>query len=343
MPVNQITLENKMNMKKALVLGFLSLAMGASAHAAKVEGTGSSFAYPAYKAWSKAYYDETGNQVNYTPTGSGSGIKEVTARHVDFGGSDKPLKPKSLRKAGLVMFPTAIGAITFAYNVEGVSGLKLSEAAISGILLGKIEYWDDAVIKLNNADIKLPHEKILFVHRSDKSGTTFAFTYYLSKMNKEWRKKVGAKKLVDWPSKNRIAGKGNFGVAVAIKSNPFSIGYVDYADAKKNGLEMAVVENREKVFVTPTPASFEAAATFADLDPKKDFYANIAYPPKGYPVVTATFALVPKDGKNAKEVVKFFEYALTKKSRLIEELGYVTLPDSVIKKVQTYWVEKGLK
>ena len=330
-------------MKKALALALLSLTMATAAHAVKIEGTGSSFAYPAYKAWSKAYYDETGNQVNYTPTGSGSGVKEVIARHVDFGGTDKPLKPKFLAKHGLAMFPTAIGAIILAYNVEGVDTLKLSEAAISGIMLGNITYWDDEIIARDNTGIALPHKKILFVHRSDKSGTTFAFTYYLSKMNKEWRKKFGAKKLVDWPSQNRIAGKGNFGVATAIKSNAFSIGYVDYADAKKNKLDLAIIENREKAFVKPTPGSFEAAAIYADLDPKKDFYANIAYPPKGYPIVTATFALVPKEGKNSKEVIKFFEYAMTKKNGLIEALGYVTLPDEVIKKVQAYWVKKGLK
>ena len=134
-----------MNMKKTLALGLLSLTIGAAAHAAKIQGTGSSFAYPAYTAWSKVYYGDTNNQVNYTPTGSGSGIKEVTARHVDFGGSDKPLKTSSLAKAGLVQFPTAIGAVTFAYNVEGVSGLKLSEAAISGIMLGKVTKWNDPV------------------------------------------------------------------------------------------------------------------------------------------------------------------------------------------------------
>lgn len=300
-------------MKKVLALGLLSLSIGTAAYAAKIEGTGSSFAYPAYKTWSKAYYDETGNQVNYTPTGSGSGIKEVMARHVDFGGSDKPLKSAVLAKAGLIMFPTAIGAVTFAYNIEGVSGMKLSEAAISGIMLGKITHWDDEAIARENVGIKLPAEKILFVHRSDKSGTTFAFTYYLSKMNLEWRRTIGAKKVVAWPSKNRIAGKGNFGVATAIKNNAFSIGYVDYADAKKNGLDMAIVENRAKVFVNPEPATFEAAAVYADLDPKKDFYANIAYPPKGYPIVTATFALVPKEGKNSKEVIKFFDYKITLK------------------------------
>jgi phosphate transport system substrate-binding protein len=332
-----------MKMKKILALGLMGLTAATAAHAAKIEGTGSSFAYPAYTTWSKAYYDETGNQVNYTPTGSGSGIKEVSARHVDFGGTDKPLKSDVLAKEGLIMFPTAIGAVTFAYNVEGVKGLKLSEAAISGIMLGTITKWNDALIKKENASVNLPNEDILFVHRSDKSGTTFAFTYYLSKMNKQWRKQVGAKKVVDWPSKNRIAGKGNFGVATAIKNNAFSIGYVDYADAKKNELDMAIIENAEKKFIVPEPASFEAAATYADLDPKKDFYANIAYPPKGYPVVTATFVLVPKEGKNSKEVIKFFEYALTKKNKLIEEVGYVILPEVVIKKIQGYWVEKGLK
>lgn len=332
-----------MKLRKLLALSVLSLSVGTMAHAAKIEGTGSSFAHPAYSAWSKAYYNATGNQVNYSPTGSGAGIKEVRARHVDFGGSDKPLKPKALAKEGLAMFPTAIGAVTFSYNVEGVHGLRLSEAALTGIMLAKITHWDDALIASENPGLKLPHEEILFVHRSDKSGTTFAFTYYLSKMSPEWRSSVGAKKLVDWPSKNRIAGKGNFGVATAIKSNPFSIGYVDYADAKKNGLDMAIIENREKVYVKPTPASFEAAAIYADLDPKKDFYANIAYPPKGYPIVTATFVLLPKESENSKEVVKFFDYALTKEPKLIEEIGYVTLPEEVVKKIQGYWVEKGLK
>lgn len=332
-----------MNMKKALALGMLSLIMATVSHAAKIEGTGSSFAYPAYKAWSKAYYDETGNEVNYTPTGSGSGIKEVIADHVNFGGSDKPLKPKALKKHGLIMFPTAIGAITFAYNVEGVKNLKLSEAAMSGMMLGSIKFWDDAIIVKDNAGIKLPHEEILFVHRSDKSGTTFAFTYYLSKMNKTWRKRFGAKKTIDWPVQNRIAGKGNFGVATAIKSNAFSVGYVDYADAKKNNLDLAIIENRAKVFVKPTREAFEAAAVYADLNPKKDFYANIAYPPKGYPIVTATFALVPQNAEGSKEVIKFFEYGMTKQGALIEALGYVALPDAVIKKVQGYWVEKGLK
>ena len=332
-----------MKMKKIVALGLLSLTIGTAAHAAKIEGTGSSFAYPAYTTWSKVYYGETKNQVNYTPTGSGSGIKEVSARHVDFGGSDKPLKSSSLAKASLIQFPTAIGAVTFAYNVEGVSGMKLSEAAISGIMLGKITKWNDPIIAADNSGIALPNEDILFVHRSDKSGTTFAFTYYLSKMNQEWRETMGAKKVVSWPTKNRIAGKGNFGVATAIKNNGFSIGYVDYADAKKNGLDMAIIENREGIFVKPEPATFEAAAVYADLDPKKDFYANIAYPPKGYPVVTATFALVPKDGENSKEVVKFFDYALTKKNSLIEAVGYVSLPEAVIEKIQDYWVAKGLK
>ena len=283
-------------MKKILATAALigSVAISA-AQAGTLEGTGATFPYPVYKAWITDYYKATSNQVNYSPTGSGSGIQEVSARHVDFGGSDKPLKPSVLKEKGLFMFPTVVGAITFSYNIPGVSKLKLSEAAISGITLGNIEYWDAATLKADNPDANLPHEKILFVHRSDKSGTTFNFTYYLSKMNSVWRRHYGAKKAVNWPMKNRVAGKGNFGVSTAIKTNKYSIGYVDYADAVKNGLNMAVVEDKTGTYTEPTPSNFVKAAGSSNLDPKNDFYSIIAYPESGYPIVAATFILLPKE------------------------------------------------
>ncbi len=329
-------------MKKMFIAGLMTAAISTSAMAWTIEGTGSSFQYPANKAWSKAFFTATGNKVNYSPTGSGAGIKAVSARQVDFGGSDKPLKPKTLAKKKLAQFPVAIGAITFAYNLPGIKNLKLSERAISGIMLGNIEYWDAATIKQDNPGVKLPHKKILFVHRSDKSGTTFGFTYYLSKMNSVWRSHYGAKKQLNWPMPNRIAGKGNFGVSTAIKTNPYSIGYVDYADAVSNGLNMAVIENKAHKFVAPAPESFAAGAKYANLNPKKDFYANIQYPKKGYPIMTATFVLVPKDNANKKHVTEFYDFALNHPDT-IAELGYVPLPKEVVTKIEHYWAQKGLK
>jgi phosphate transport system substrate-binding protein len=329
-------------MKKVILAGLMTAAVSTSAMAWTIEGTGSSFQYPANKAWAKEFYSATGNKVNYSPTGSGAGIKAAKARQVDFGGTDKPLKPSDLHKNKLDQFPIAIGAITFAYNIPGVSNLKLSERAISGIMLGNIEYWDATTIKTDNPGVNLPHKKILFVHRSDKSGTTFGFTYYLSKMNSVWRTHYGAKKMLNWPMPNRIAGKGNFGVSTAIKTNPYSIGYVDYADAVSNGLNMATIEGRDHKFVKPTPASFAEGAKYADLNPKKDFYANIQYPKSGYPIMTATFVLVPEDKKNKKHVAEFYDFAY-KHPETISKLGYVPLPKSVVAKIEGYWKQKGLK
>ncbi len=332
-------------MKRILLSALLVSSVSMSAgYAGTIEGTGASFPYPVYKAWLSDYHKATGNQVNYSPTGSGTGIKEISARHVDFGGSDKPLKPKVLARKKLYMFPTVVGAITFAYNVPGVNQLKLSEAAISGILLGNIEYWDAATLKKDNPGAKLPHKKILFVHRSDKSGTTFNFTYYLSKMNSVWRRHFGAKKAVNWPMKNRIAGKGNYGVSAGIKTNDYSIGYVDYADAIKNGLKMATIEDASGQFVKPEPAAFVKAAGNAKLDPRRDFYAIIAYPKKGYPIVAATFILLPKEkAGNDKKVTEFFDYSFKHGDTAAQKLGYVPLPQNVKNKIRQYWSNKGIQ
>ncbi len=329
-------------MKKTILAALLISAVSTPVLAVTIQGTGSSFQYPANKAWSKLYFDKTGNKVNYSPTGSGAGIKEVSARHVDFGGSDKPLKPAVLKEKNLSQFPIGIGAITFAYNIPGVNNLKLSEIAISGILLGNIEYWDAYTIKKDNPGLKLPHKKVLFVHRADKSGTTFGFTYYLSKMNTVWRSHFGARKAVNWPMKNQIAGKGNFGVSTAIKTNPYSIGYVDYADAVSNELHLASIENRAHKFVKPDPASFAIGAKFANLNPKKDFYANIEYPKAGYPVMTATFVLVPNESNKKVQVADFYRFALAHPDT-ISALGYVPLPPAVVTRIETYMNSKGMK
>ncbi|MEO1927216.1 MAG: phosphate ABC transporter substrate-binding protein PstS [Nautiliaceae bacterium] len=326
---------------KKLILGAL---VAVSSFAYTINGTGASFPYTVYKQWIKSYYDQTGNRVNYTPTGSGTGIKEVALRHVDFGGSDKPLPPKVLKKAKLYQFPTLVGGIALSYNIPGVDNLKLSEAAIEGIVLGSIVYWDNPLIVKYNKNAKLPHKKIIFVHRSDKSGTTFNFTYYLSKMSSVWRRHYGARKLINWPTDAQgrgIAGKGNFGVSAAIKTNEYSIGYVDYADAKKNSLKMAIVENKGH-FVAPTPKNFAIGAAYAGFDAKKDFYKIIAYPKKGYPIIAATFILVPKEKVNKdKEVTTFFDYAY-KNDAVASKLGYIPLPASVKAQVRKYWEEKGI-
>ena len=317
-----------------------------SSFAWSINGTGATFPYPVYKQWIKDFYNQTGNQVNYTGTGSGTGIKEVAKRHVDFGGSDKPLSPRTLKMAKLYQFPTVVGGIAFAYNVPGVKHLRLSEAAIEGIVLGTIEYWDNPAIKAANKGENLPHKKIIFVHRSDKSGTTFNFTYYLSKMSKIWRRHYGAKKEISWPTDAQgrgVAGKGNFGVSAAIKTNPYSIGYVDYADALKNHLNMATIQGRDGKYYAPTPENFSLGAKFAGFDPRKDFYKIIAYPKHGYPIIAATFILMPKEKvNNDKKVTAFFDYAYNYGDKAAAKLGYIPLPSSVKAQIREYWKNHGV-
>jgi len=323
------------------------LTLGAvSSFAWTINGTGASFPYPVYKETIKSFYNNTNNHVNYTATGSGTGIKEIVKRHIDFGGSDKPLSPKTLKKAKLYQFPTVVGGIVFGYNIPGVSNLKLSETAIQGIVLGTIQYWDNPIIANANKSIKLPHKKIIFVHRSDKSGTTFNFSYYLSKMSSIWRKYYGAKKIVNWPTDAQgrgIAGKGNFGVSAAIKTNKYSIGYVDYADAVKNKLAMATIQGRDGKYSSPKPSEFAKGAAYAGFDAKKDFYKIIAYPKKGYPIIAATFILLPKEKTQTnKNVTQFFDY-MYKHDEFASKLGYIPLPTSVKNQVRQYWVKKGIK
>ena len=323
---------------------FIATLIAVSTFAWNINGTGATFPYPVYKQWIKDFYKESGNRVNYTGTGSGTGIKEVAKRHVDFGGSDKPLSPRTLKKAKLYQFPTLIGGIVLGYNIPGVKNLKLSEAAIEGIVLGTIVYWDNPVIAKYNPNAHLPHKKIIFVHRSDKSGTTFNFTYYLSKMSSIWRKYYGAKKMLNWQTDDEgrgVAGKGNFGVSAAIKTNPYSIGYVDYADAIKNGLNMAVIQGRDGKFYAPIPSNFSKGAAYAGFDPKKDFFRVIAYPKHGYPIIAATFILVPAEGKNNKKVTTFFSYAYDH-DEVAKKLGYVPLPSNVKAMVRKYWEEKEI-
>ena len=333
-------------MKKTLISFVAGIAVASSLNGADLRGSGASFPYAVYQQWTKAYYKATGVKVDYISKGSSKGIKDIKARQTDFGGSDKPLSPKALKKFGLYQFPSVVGAITMGYNVPGVKNLKLSRSAIVAIAMGKVKYWDAELIASANPNIALPHKKITFVHRADGSGTTFNFTYFLSKVSKEWRKKFGAKKAINWPGSQHVGGNKNSGVASLIKQTAYSVGYIDYADAKNNGIAMAEVENREGRYIEPTLKTFQAAAEKADLDPKKDFYAAIADPrgKEAYPIVAATFILLPKEKQATnKEVTKFFDWCFVNGKTIASKLGYVPLPDALVGKIRNYWSQKGIR
>jgi phosphate transport system substrate-binding protein len=330
-------------MRFALVLSLATVTLSAND---VIKGSGASFPYSVYQKWIKAYNKETGIKIDYIKKGSSKGIKDIKARAVDFAGSDKPLSPKVLKKNGLYQFPSVVGAITMGYNLPGVKKLKLSRAAVVAIANGSAKYWDDAVIANANKGVKLPHKKLTFVHRADGSGTTYNFTYYLSKVSKKWRKKYGAKKSLSWPGDHHIGGKTNSGVAALLKQTPYSVGYIDYADAKNNDIAMATVQNRAGNYIKPELKSFQAAAAHANLNPKKDFYAVIA-DPKGkdsYPMVAATFILVPaeKQAMN-KKVTAFFDWAYNNGQDIAKSLGFVPLPKTLTAKIRKYWEEKGIQ
>lgn len=333
-------------MKKLVTLALAGAVAATTINAADIKGSGASFPYTVYQKWLKEYHDQTGIKVDYIKKGSSKGIKDAKARSVDFAGTDKPLSPKVLKKNRLFQFPAVVGAITMAYNIPNVKKLNLTRAAIAEIALGNVKYWDDEVITISNPDVNLPHKKVTFVHRADGSGTTYNFTYYLSKSNSQWKKDFGAKKSLNWPGNQHIGGKANSGVAALIKQTPYSVGYIDYADAKSNNIAMSAVQNKEGYFVSPTLKAFQIAAAKASLNPKKDFYAMVADPSgKGaYPIIASTFILLPQEETAMnKKVTKFYDWSFKNGQDIAQSLGFVPLPDSLTKKIRGYWADKGIK
>lgn len=333
-----------MTFKKLVTVAVAASVALTAVQAAELKGRGASFPGPIYKAWTAEYYAATGQKVNYTPTGSGDGVKSIKKRMVDFAGSDKPLKAEKLTKAKLYMFPSVIGSIVLSYNIEGVKDgeLKLSRAAIDAIFSGKATHWDDAIITKDNAGLKLPHEPITTCVRADKSGTTFNFTYFLNKINPD----VKISKKPTWKAAKVIAGKSNSGVSANIQQIKNSIGYIEYSFKIKLGLPAAQVENKEGKFINPTVQSFQDAAKYATWTADNDFYAVIG-DPKGatsYPIVAATFILLPieKTEKN-KEVTAFIDWAFKNGDKAAAELGYVPLPDETKDAIRAYWVAKKVK
>ncbi len=326
---------------RRLVLG--SAMIIASVMAGEVmTGAGSTFVYPLLSKWAYLYEKETGIRLNYQSIGSGGGVRQIKNRTVDFGASDAPLKPEEAKKHNLAQFPTVIGGVVISYNLP-VENLKLSTEAVCGIFLGKIKYWDDERIRKHNPGVKLPHRKITVIRRSDGSGTTWIFTNYLSKACPEWKKKVGYGKAVNWPT--GIGAKGNEGVANYIRRVRGGIGYVEFAYALENRLKVAMVQNREGNFVKPSIKTFQAAASGAKWDPKKDFYEVLTWR-KGknaYPITGSTFVILAKDypKKRNRKVVRFFDWAFRKGDDIAVKLHYVPLPEGVEKKIRSYWKAHG--
>ena len=329
-------------MLKKIASGSLLIALTLTSGIAsdRISGAGASFPAPLYYSWAYSYHKDTGIRVNYQSIGSGGGIKQITKRVVNFGASDKPLKNQKLDKARLLQFPAVIGSIVIAFNVPGIpdATLKLTNEQVADIFAGRITKWNDASIVANNPDLKLPNHEIIVAHRSDGSGTTFNFTYYLTKASEYWRNNFGTGKAIDWAV--GIGGKGNEGVSSLIKQTPYSVGYVENAYKLKNHFSAAVLKTASGKWVSATDAHFKAAAKYASWTKKGNFYAVLSLQPgdTSYPIVAATFILLPKE-KSAmdKKVIKFFDYAFKTGDKEAVKLGYIALPKATKNMIRAYW------
>jgi phosphate transport system substrate-binding protein len=317
-------------------------AFSGAAFAADITGAGATFPYPIYAKWADAYKKATGVGLNYQSIGSGGGIKQITAKTVNFGASDMPMKPADLEKHGLMQFPAIMGGVVPVYNIKGIGdgAITLTGPVLAEIYLGKIKKWNDAAIAGINSGLRLPDQAISVVHRSDGSGTTFLFANYLSKVSADWKSTVGEGTSLRWPT--GVGGKGNEGVANYVGRIDGAIGYVEYAYAKQNRLAAARLVNREGIAVSPNEDAFKAAAAGADWKNAPGMAVLLTDQPgkSAWPITGASFILIhttqakPEDGK---EVLKFFEWSFKNGDRMAAELDYVAMPPSVVSMIQSTW------
>ncbi len=310
--------------------------------AAEISGAGATFPYPIYAKWADAYKKETGTGLNYQSIGSGGGIKQIQNKTVTFGATDAPLKGAELDKFGLIQFPMVMGGIVPVVNLDGIKGgeLVIDGPTLAKIFMGEITKWDDAAIKKLNPNAKLPGQAIAVVHRSDGSGTTYNFAYYLAEVSADWKSKVGVNTSVQWPV--GIGAKGNEGVANNVAQTKGAIGYVEYAYALQNKLAHTNMINKAGKTVSPTSESFQAAAANADWKSQPGFGVILANQPgdQSWPMTAATWILMykqPQDAAVSAEALKFFAWAYKNGAKMADELHYVPMPANVIADIQKTW------
>jgi phosphate transport system substrate-binding protein len=314
----------------------------ALASAQDVTGAGASFPAPVYAKWADAYNKASGARINYQSVGSGAGMKQIKSKTVDFGASDAPLQDDELAKDGLIQFPTVIGGVVPVVNIVGITPgqIKLTGELLGDIYLGKITKWNDAALTTLNPGVPLPAADIAVVRRADGSGTSFNFTNYLSKVNPEWKAKVGEGTAVNWPV--GAGGKGNEGVSAFVQRLPNSIGYVEYAYAKQNKMSYVLLKNKAGVFVPPDDLNFKAAAAGADWN--KTFFQVLTDQPgkDAWPITAATFIMMHKvqdKPVNASNSLKFFDWAYNNGDKMAADLEYVPMPDPVKALVRKAWTD----
>jgi phosphate transport system substrate-binding protein len=331
-----------MNLFRRAALAAAVTVFTASAFAQDVTGAGASFPAPVYAKWADAYNKAVGARINYQSVGSGAGIRQIRGKTVDFGATDAPLTDAELAKDGMIQFPTVIGGVVPVVNIKGIAPgqIKMNGQVLGDIYLGKITKWNDPALVALNPGVPLPDAAIAPVRRADGSGTTFLFTNYLSKVNAEWKAKVGEGTAVNWPV--GAGGKGNEGVSAFTLRLPNSIGYVEYAYAKQNKMSYVLMRNKDGAFVPPSDTAFKAAAAGAEW--QKSFFQVLTEQPgkDSWPITGATFILMHKQQDkpaNASNALKFFDWAYANGDKMADELDYVPLPASVKDLVRKQWAD----
>ena len=321
-----------MTMLRSAAAGFALTVISATSMAQDVTGAGATFPAPLYAKWADAYNKATNVRINYQSVGSGAGLRQIRGKTVDFGASDMPLTDAELAKDGLMQFPTVIGGVVPVLNVKGITAgqVKMTGQLLGDIYLGKITKWNDPALTALNPGVPLPDSAIAVVRRADGSGTTFIFSNYLSKVNAEWKSKVGEGTAVNWPT--GAGGKGNEGVAAFVQRLPNSLGYVEYSYAKSNKMSHVLMRNQAGSFVAPDDVAFKAAAASADW--AKSFYQILTDQPgkDSWPITGATFIMMHKAQEKpaqATNSLKFFDWAYATGDKMASDLEYVPLPESV--------------
>jgi phosphate transport system substrate-binding protein len=334
-----------MKLTTRLVAGAAIAIAAAAAHAQNITGAGATFPAPIYAKWAEAYKKETGVGLNYQSIGSSGGIRQIRAKTVAFGATDAPLSGADLEKDGMVQFPAIIGGTVPVFNLDGFGKgeLRVTGPVLAEMFMGKISRWNDPKLVALNPGKTLPNTVITVVHRADGSGTTFNWTDYLATVSKEWLDTVGRGAAVKWPAPTSVGGKGNEGVAANVTRTKGSLGYVEYAYAKRNNIAVMALQNKDGAYVMPDDETFAAAAAGADWFSVPGMGLSIVNQPgaKAYPVTTASFIMMykqPADKVQSAEVLKFFDWAFKNGKKMALELDYVPLPDALTSQIrQRVW------
>jgi len=329
-------------LKSVAAVALVGLFSSSPALAADITGAGATFPFPIYAKWAEEYKKATGTGLNYQSIGSSGGIRQIRAKTVTFGATDAPVPGNELDRDGMVQFPAIIGGTVPVFNLEGFGKgeLRVTGPVLAEMFMGKITKWNDPKLVALNPGKTLPNQNITVVHRADGSGTTFNWTDYLATISKDWADTVGRGAAVKWPAASSVGGKGNEGVAANVSRIKGSLGYVEYAYAKKNNIPVMALQNRNGKFVMPGDDTFAAAAAGADWFSVPGMGISLVNQPgdTSYPVVTASFILMykqPADKAAAAEVLKFFDWAFKNGKQMALDLEYVPLPDKLTNDIRT--------